>query len=201
MHISKALKARSKSIQRALHVYNQAATGLDPPRPKLTWAQIVEYTTIAEFELLRSGAREDIRNLEWADARNREATIYHLKMARAREEIKRLNIEIKRLATWIADEEQILNSTIKTCMEFNPVIAGAITDFSCQRKRVNNHLRNMLMLTYSLPGYSGETDLGDREVGDETKGLDDDSDAPSDNEKNAMLDDLFNSVLRMTLED
>ncbi|KAF8530648.1 hypothetical protein JB92DRAFT_2694935, partial [Gautieria morchelliformis] len=76
----KALKARSKAIQRALSSYNKAALALDPPRPKLTWAQIVEYTTIAEFELLRSGAREDILNLAWADARNREAIVYHLKI-------------------------------------------------------------------------------------------------------------------------
>ncbi|KAF8525694.1 hypothetical protein JB92DRAFT_2542029, partial [Gautieria morchelliformis] len=52
MHISKALQSRSKAIQRALKAYNDAALTLDPPRPKLTWSQIVEYTTLAEFELL-----------------------------------------------------------------------------------------------------------------------------------------------------
>ncbi|KAF8580520.1 hypothetical protein K439DRAFT_1519701 [Ramaria rubella] len=55
-HISKALKARSKTIQRVLQAYNKAALTLDPPCPNLTWSQIVEYTTIAEFELLRIGA-------------------------------------------------------------------------------------------------------------------------------------------------
>ncbi|KAF8575282.1 hypothetical protein K439DRAFT_1370273, partial [Ramaria rubella] len=61
--ISKVLKSRSKVIQHALASYNMAVLTLGPPRPKLTWAQIVEYTTIAGFELLRTGAREDIWKL------------------------------------------------------------------------------------------------------------------------------------------
>ena len=75
--------------------HNQAATTLDPPHPKLTWAQIVEYTTMVEFKLLWTGAHEDICNMEWADARNRQATICHLKISRANEEIIQLNIETK----------------------------------------------------------------------------------------------------------
>ncbi|KAF8573706.1 hypothetical protein K439DRAFT_1624875 [Ramaria rubella] len=59
-HITKALKACSKAIQQALQAYNKAALTLDPPRPSLAWAQIVEYTTITEFELLHMGAQEDI---------------------------------------------------------------------------------------------------------------------------------------------
>ena len=94
-HISKALKACSKAIQQALAIYNQAALALNPPHPKLTWSQIVEYITIVEFELLHTGAHEDIHNLEWADARNRQATTSHLKMAQATEEIQQLNIKTK----------------------------------------------------------------------------------------------------------
>ncbi|KAF8577078.1 hypothetical protein K439DRAFT_1535191 [Ramaria rubella] len=55
-HISKVLKVHSKAIQRVLQAYNKAALALDPPHPNLTWAQIVEYTTTAEFELLQMGA-------------------------------------------------------------------------------------------------------------------------------------------------
>ncbi|KAF8579190.1 hypothetical protein K439DRAFT_1360212, partial [Ramaria rubella] len=77
MHITKALKAHSKAIQQALQVYNKAALTLDPPWLSLAWAQIVEDTTITEFELLHMGAQEDIQNLEWENAQNREATICH----------------------------------------------------------------------------------------------------------------------------
>ncbi|KAF8488263.1 hypothetical protein JB92DRAFT_2757604, partial [Gautieria morchelliformis] len=42
MHISKALKADSKAIQRALAVYNKAAACLEVPCPTLSLAQIVD---------------------------------------------------------------------------------------------------------------------------------------------------------------
>ncbi|KAF8587114.1 hypothetical protein K439DRAFT_1260400, partial [Ramaria rubella] len=87
---------QSKAIQQALAAYNTAALTLDPPQPKLTWAEIVEYTTIAEFELLRTGAQEDIHNLEWADSRNGEVTICWLKMTCRHEELTHLNVEIKK---------------------------------------------------------------------------------------------------------
>ncbi|KAF8587420.1 hypothetical protein K439DRAFT_1614349 [Ramaria rubella] len=127
MHISKALKACSKAIQRALQVYNKAALMLDLPWPSLTWAQIVEYTTIAEFELLHMGAWEDIQNLEWANTRNREATICHVKILHAQEEIKQLNIEIKRLATWICNETVVLDQAIEACAPTQGLLAHTLT--------------------------------------------------------------------------
>ncbi|KAF8510448.1 hypothetical protein JB92DRAFT_3083613 [Gautieria morchelliformis] len=127
MHISKALQTRSKAIQRALKAYNDAALALDPPRQKLTWSQIVEYTTLAEFELLHSGARQDIRNLDWAEARHREATICHLKM--------RLNVEIRRLATWMSDDEAHLEVVIAKCQLSDPLLAKAIMDFMSRLHR------------------------------------------------------------------
>lgn len=54
----------------------------------------MEYTTLAEFDLLRTAAREDIRKLPWADKINRQVTIYKLHMERAQEELARVNIEV-----------------------------------------------------------------------------------------------------------
>ena len=159
-HISKALKARSKAIHRALTAYNQAAYAMDPPRPKLTWAMIVEYTTIAEFELLRSGAREDICNLEWADAHNQQATICHLKMLCATEEITRLTVETKWLATWIADEAMELNSNIEACGTMDVPLSQAVAQFAKQHQRINANLQVILGHIYSLQGYSGDTHVG-----------------------------------------
>lgn len=104
MHISKSLTSRSKAIQRALVAYNTAAAQLDPPRPKLTWAHIIEYSTVAEFELLRVTFNGDICNTEWMDRCNREATLCYLKLKRAQEELTRLNVEIRRLESWIVKE-------------------------------------------------------------------------------------------------
>ncbi|KAF8586498.1 hypothetical protein K439DRAFT_1273083, partial [Ramaria rubella] len=136
-HISKALKSRSKAIQRALAAYNTAALTLDPPQPKLTWAEIVEYTTITEFELLRTGVREDIHNLEWANSRNREATICWLKMTHMHEELTCLNVEIKRLATWIIDEQEALEAAIQECQGKDELLTAAIRIFAEERGRVN----------------------------------------------------------------
>jgi len=203
VHISKALKARSKAIQRALTAYNQAATTLDPPHPKLTWAQIVEYTTIAEFELLQTGAHEDIRNMEWADARNRQATICHLKISRANEEIIRLNIETKRLATWVNYESLELNQAIATCGVVDPVLSQAVTVFTAQRRRVNANLQVTLGHIYLLKGYSGETAIGmqqndnDVEIGCGSS----DEDSTNNEEVDNVLDQVFEGIARLTVYD
>ncbi|KAF8521797.1 hypothetical protein BU17DRAFT_87722 [Hysterangium stoloniferum] len=110
--IAKAIKTRSKAIQRTLNTYNNLATKMDPPCPKLTWAEIIEYNTIAEFELLQIGAWEDIQNLEWAKTQNHEATQCHLEILQAEEEIQRLNVEVICLATWIEDEIKVFSVTL-----------------------------------------------------------------------------------------
>jgi hypothetical protein len=200
-HISKALKARSKAIQRALVAYNQAASTLDPPRPKLTWVQIVEYTSIAEFELLRTGAREDIRNLDWADARNRQATICYLKMTRAREEIQRLNIETKRLATWIQDEALELDQAIKACRVVDPPLSQAVTKFANQRKRVNTNLEVTLRQVYALQGYSGEAVVGTQELEEQELGNGSSDEGTTDHEDvEEVLDQVFEGITRLTLD-
>lgn len=197
-HIAKALKSRSKAIQRALASYNQAAAEVDPPRPKLTWAQIVEYSTIAEFELLRTGAREDIRNLDWADARNRRATLCHLKLVRAHEEVTRLNVEIKRLATWIVDEDQHLLDTTTNCS--NPLLASALRDFMDRRKRVNINLQITLEQVYSLDGYSGDTSVGERTAGGQRDGSPV-HDVSSDEDDTGDIDNVFEGVSRLLIDE
>ena len=87
MQISKALKTRCKAIQTALKHYNLAAAALDPPCPHLEWQNVVEYGSIAEFDLLCCAAREDIRQHQWANAVNHQATIYALKLENAHAEI------------------------------------------------------------------------------------------------------------------
>ncbi|KAF8523630.1 hypothetical protein JB92DRAFT_3109913 [Gautieria morchelliformis] len=136
-HISKALKSWSKAIQHALQVHNKAAQALDPPHPELTWVQIVEYTTIAEVELLCTGACEDIRNIGWADARNHEATICHLKLLWAKEEIVQLNVEIKRLATWVEHEKDEWDQAITGCMEKDPTLANTMKEAAQEHIRIN----------------------------------------------------------------
>jgi len=198
MHISKALKAQSKAIQRALMAYNKAAVSFDPPRPKLTWAEIVEYSTIAKFDLLRSGARQDIHNLEWANARNREATVCHLKILRAQEEITRLNIEIKRIATWIVDEGTAFDHAIQES-QGDIILNGTVHAFVAQRRRLNDDLQHKLRSIYALPGYTGACGIGEHQEGCAGEQLDE-TEEYLDEEDNVIVDDLFEGVVKLAGE-
>jgi hypothetical protein len=80
---------------------------MTPPKPLLLWDEVVGYAFLAEFDLLREG-REDIRTEPWALPAGRAAMDQHFKIRRADEEIARLNTEIPRLVTFMADEEDFL---------------------------------------------------------------------------------------------
>ncbi|KAJ7226507.1 hypothetical protein B0H12DRAFT_1205258 [Mycena haematopus] len=106
-HIAKALQARSKAVKTAITTYNGIAESMTPPKPTLNWEEVVEYAFLADFDLLREG-REDIRGEPWAQLAGRAAMDQHFKLLRADEEIVRLNVEIRRLVTFMKDEEAFL---------------------------------------------------------------------------------------------
>ncbi|KAF8576041.1 hypothetical protein K439DRAFT_1368306, partial [Ramaria rubella] len=205
MHISKALKAQSKAIQWALASYNEAALALNPLHLKLTWAQIVEYSTIAEFELLHMGAHKDIQNLDWANVWNREATVCHLKILQAQEETVRLNVETKWLATWIIDEPLQFNAAITRSAHRDPRLAAAITQVAEEHRRVNTNLQVRLHQVYALVGFTGDSGTGAKEGdghGAECAPMfsTDEDEQGSDDDDNLMLDGVFEGVGRLALE-
>ncbi|KAJ6543235.1 hypothetical protein DFH09DRAFT_829842, partial [Mycena vulgaris] len=106
-HIAKALQARSKAVKNAIDNYNAAANLLDPPMPHLTWEQVVEYAFLADFDILRD-TRAEVQSRPWTRPAYRLAMDRYFKILRAREEIKRLNVEIPRVVTWIRDEYRAL---------------------------------------------------------------------------------------------
>jgi hypothetical protein len=106
-HIAKALQARSKAVRNAIDRYNSAASLLDPPMPHLTWEQVVEYAFLADFDILRD-TRAEIQSRPWTRPAYRLAMDRYFKILRAREEIRRLNVEIPRVVTWICDEDRVL---------------------------------------------------------------------------------------------
>ncbi|KAG1787745.1 uncharacterized protein HD556DRAFT_1210796, partial [Suillus plorans] len=120
--ISKALQRRSDAIRNAINRYNTQAAALVPPRPKLAWKDIVEYSFLGEFDLLRH-SRTDIRDADWTTPVHRKATVKYFKLQRAREEVQHLNIEVQRLRTAIHDEEIKTNATIDQLIVTNPPLA------------------------------------------------------------------------------
>ncbi|KAJ7824184.1 hypothetical protein B0H14DRAFT_3088802 [Mycena olivaceomarginata] len=106
-HIAKALQARLKAVRNTIDRYNAAAIALDPPLASLTWEQVVEYTFLADFDILRD-TRADVQSRPWTRPVYRLAMDTYFKIERAREELVRLNIEIHRTMTWIRDEGHFL---------------------------------------------------------------------------------------------
>lgn len=99
-HISAALKSRSSAICTALNKYNSAALDLSPCRPTLDWDQVVEYTFLANFDLLHD-TWQDICSHPWATPAAYLTMDSYFKVLHAEEEIVCLNVEIPRLATYI----------------------------------------------------------------------------------------------------
>ncbi|KAJ7931898.1 hypothetical protein B0H13DRAFT_2308282 [Mycena leptocephala] len=106
-HIAKSPKARCAAVRNAIDRYNTAARTLEPPVPELTWDQVAEYAFLADFDFLRVTDGE-VLDKPWSQPAYRLAMDSYFKIQRAREEIVLLNNEIRRLVTWISDEDQFL---------------------------------------------------------------------------------------------
>lgn len=164
-HISKALQVRSKAIRAALDRYNDAAKRMLPPRPQLTWDQIVEYAFLSDFDIL-CDSRQDIRKRPWAQPANRILMDKHFKIERAQEEIIRLNVEIKRIVTHIVDEENYLLKAEENAT--TPTLAYFIQQYRLERTRFSrlhlvwfSKLSNQPSFTSSLvPGNVLDKSLG-----------------------------------------
>ncbi|KAG1724146.1 uncharacterized protein EDB91DRAFT_1269361 [Suillus paluster] len=101
--IGKVLQRRSEAIRNAINKYNVQATALNPPRARLSWKDIADYSFLGEFDVLRHSCT-DIRELAWAKPTHRESLVKFFKLCRAHEEVEHLNIEVCRLWTAIHDE-------------------------------------------------------------------------------------------------
>ncbi|KAJ3499863.1 hypothetical protein NLJ89_g10044 [Agrocybe chaxingu] len=160
--ISKSLKTRATAIQSALKVYNEAAGGLDPPRAPLTWESVMNAATIADFDLLRD-ARQDICTLDWAQPANREGMVLYFGLQRAKEEIRRLNIEIRRLLTFLYDDHVDHYRAIAENIILRPDLAHEISLRWEYRQRIHERIVKRLLLTSRLKGFTGSLFHGRRE--------------------------------------
>jgi len=163
-HIAKALQARSKAVKNAIERYNTAAVVLEPPMAQLTWEQVVDYAFLADFDILRD-TRAEVQSRPWTRPSYRLAMDSYFKILRAREEIRRLNIEIRRVITWIPDENRILRVKESELMEVegkmdeevegDQQMAVQVRLYRERRGRFNDtHMRRFWALR-RLPGFTG----------------------------------------------
>ncbi|KAI0734100.1 hypothetical protein BC629DRAFT_526102 [Irpex lacteus] len=156
--IGQALRTRADAIRKALDNYNKQAVLLKPPRPKLRWEDLVNLSSVGDFDLLRN-ARQDIRQLKWADPVHREATRLYFNIERAKEELVRCNIEIRRLLTWMRDEHFDYCRAIAQTMIPNFPLAHELSLRWVQQDRINARLARRLKQVSELPGFTGELRL------------------------------------------
>ncbi|KAJ7826453.1 hypothetical protein B0H14DRAFT_2595777 [Mycena olivaceomarginata] len=159
-HIMKALQARSRAVRTALQKYNKAAANLKVPREALTWEEVVNYSFLAEFDLLRDG-RDDIRTYPWAKPSGRVAMDQYYKLECAAEEITCLNIKIRRLVTHIRDEEVFLQrEEARMREECGEALAHQVYRYRMERGRSDgDHIMHLTALT-KLPGFTGTVSPG-----------------------------------------
>ncbi|KAG2030098.1 hypothetical protein BDR03DRAFT_836179, partial [Suillus americanus] len=123
-----------------------------PPHQTLEWEDVMEYAFLADFDLL-CDTRANVSQHLWSSAAACSAMDLYFKMCQAREEIQRLNIEIRRLATYIQDEDNYLQRCEDQLKDPNPALAHRIALHRNIRGRFDSrHLKRLHNIS-SLAGF------------------------------------------------
>ncbi|KAJ6591774.1 hypothetical protein DFH09DRAFT_1306483 [Mycena vulgaris] len=163
--IGKALAARATAIRHALTEYNVAAVVLDPPRSQVTWAEVQQLVSVADFDLLRDMCT-DIHKLPWADPICREAMVLYFGIKHSKEELLRLNVEIRRLITFMIDDHVDYVKVIRDCILPSTEALGLAHELSKQwiyRSNINQGIVERLVKASRLVGFTGSLFPGKRE--------------------------------------
>ncbi|KAJ6456535.1 hypothetical protein C8R45DRAFT_943719 [Mycena sanguinolenta] len=153
-HIAKALQARSKAIRNAIDRYNAVAEDMIPLRHTLSWEEVVNYGFLAEFDILRD-TQDSIRSRPWTRRSYRVAMDRYFKILRAKEEIQRLNMEIKRVVTWIEDEDWFLRKKEAEHKDIDPALAVQISHYRQRRARSDYKHMQWFWALAKTPGFTG----------------------------------------------
>lgn len=154
MQISKAIVSRSSAIRSALEKYNKLAALQIPKRQHFKYKEVLSAVWLGEFELL-CRSRLDILDKQWTIPANREVTVRFLKLSRAKEEVQRCEVEMRRLHEWMLKEEKDLCAVISSLQTTDPPLAAAAQAYYDERHRVNNLYRARIAAIQSLPKYCG----------------------------------------------
>ncbi|KAK7457914.1 hypothetical protein VKT23_010261 [Stygiomarasmius scandens] len=151
-HIGAAMKNRSETIRKALDEYNAAAALLNPPRPGMEWKDIVGYSYLSEFDFLRD-TRTDVRQKPWAKPALRQLMTQAFKLLCSEEELCRLHVEVKRLLTYMKEEEAYLNEMQRRIHVTDPALSFQLYLHSNERGRFNDLHRMRLRNITKLRGF------------------------------------------------
>lgn len=169
---------------------------MSPPAPTLQWRDVVTYSFVGEFNLLRNAySRHDILTALWTTPRNREIAAKHFKIIRTREELKRADAELCRLETSIELERWEYELAIRATTPHNAVLAAELRAQLRSHRRVQAvHLARIRRIR-ALPGYLGGSEMcppsggRSREVWDAANLRGADEDSATDSAPAGALDD------------
>ncbi|KAL0571876.1 hypothetical protein V5O48_010096 [Marasmius crinis-equi] len=160
--ISQALTSRAEAIRKAITEYNNAADLLTPPREHIDWAQIIQMVSLADFDLLKLPDL-NIGGLTWAQERYREVMHEHFQILRAREEIIRLNVEIKRKVTYMLDTHaDYVWAERRAITNGDSSLAVELHRRREILSRINTDIATRLLETSQLQGFTGDLRPGER---------------------------------------
>lgn len=201
--LAKSLQSRCKAIQRAVAAYNTAALALDPPRDPLDWSNVSNYGFIEEFAMLRN-TRNDISEKPWVKPLFREMLKMRQRIARAKEEITRCNVEVRRVYTSICDESKLFSRVLNVLRATKDPRYGPVDEYVTRRKVTNRALLKRVEQIHSLRGFTGDRRRGVRigseevipdindgnEIVQSPNSGDDSSDESGDEDSGVQLQDL-----------
>jgi len=139
-------------VNTVLNEYNKQAECLG--RPTLDFQQVVEYLFLSDFELLHH-THDDITQRPWAQPVIRNAMISWMKIERAKEEINRLNVEARRLKTYIRDSSVARQYTIRHLCQTDPPLATELQERHDAQTSIDMLLSQQLRKMELLPDFTG----------------------------------------------
>ncbi|KAF8329665.1 hypothetical protein F5887DRAFT_843779, partial [Amanita rubescens] len=152
--IAKALQKRSEAIRNAIQRYNTQALKFNPPKPELSWSQIVDYVFLGEFDVLRLSISDKCHE-KWTQQVHREAAVKFFKLCRAREEIARLNVEVQRLESFMQAESDKVATVLMALATNDPPLAAELRHRWKYRSSVNGIHRNRLAELRRMSYFTG----------------------------------------------
>ncbi|KAJ3991749.1 hypothetical protein F5050DRAFT_1864634 [Lentinula boryana] len=138
----------------------------------------------------------------------REAMSEFFKLVRAEEELDRLHVEIKRLVTYMKDEEGYFTEVVRNIRDVNEALAYQVWRHGMERQHFNQVHRRRLRAIQRLRGFSlsnshfFDPGLGVRRQCDVTQAAeqrpdDSDSDESEGEDEEAAADDLTDTILNI----
>ncbi|KAI6143864.1 hypothetical protein EDD17DRAFT_1515474 [Pisolithus thermaeus] len=179
-HISKAISRCLAAICATLERYNKLAPHQHPPCPKLDYAEVISYSLLGEFSLLKHSHYE-ILEKPWALPDNCEMMMKYYKLQRSQEEITQLNMKVTAQGFWDL-------GSLELAFEMESMYA--------ERVRVNDFHHAQLQKIYEMPGYMGCRPIGyqPQVMGDGTGNEHEEDDSNDDDSKAFHLGDTLDRV-------